>query len=252
MRLRLTAALLMGTVSLLMLAARGGASNAAEAPAASVAQGHALFQERCSSCHGLQAEGLPSRGPSLRGVGAGPVLFYLGTGRMPLERPEEEPVRSTPSFDPTQIADIVAWVATFGGPPAPTADPARGNLAEGLRQFTLNCAGCHSIVARGGLTLGARVPALNDVTPNQVAEAVRTGPYLMPSFGPTQIDRYELDSIARYVQWTRHPDNPGGWALFNIGPIPEGMVAWFLGIGCLLIVARLIGTRTSNEGEQRR
>ena len=31
------------------------------------------------------------------------------------------------------------------------------------------------------------------------------GPYLMPHFDAKQIDQHELDSIARYVLWTRHP-----------------------------------------------
>jgi ubiquinol-cytochrome c reductase cytochrome c subunit len=106
-------------------------------------------------------------------------------------------------------------------------------------------------VARGGLTLGARVPGLTGVTPEQIAEAVRTGPYLMPVFGPQQIDQQQLDSIARYVEWARHPDNPGGWAINNIGPIPEGMVAWLLGLGALVIVARVIGQRVSDGGEPR-
>ena len=54
------------------------------------------------------------------------------------------------------------------------------------------------------------------------------GPYLMPHFDAKQIDQHQLDSIARYVLWTRHPANAGGWGIYNIGPIPEGMVAWFL------------------------
>ena len=32
------------------------------------------------------------------------------------------------------------------------------------------------------------------------------GPYLMPHFDSTQIDQRDLDSIARYILWTRHPD----------------------------------------------
>ena len=57
------------------------------------------------------------------------------------------------------------------------------------------------------------------------------GPYLMPHFDAKQIDQHQLDSIARYVLWTRHPANAGGWGIYNIGPIPEGIVAWFIGAG---------------------
>ncbi len=210
-----------------------------------VATGRALYEEACSSCHGVALQGRRSIAPSLIGVGAGPTDFYLSTGRMPLENPRLEPVRSPPHFSPRQIRALVAFVASYGGPPAPNADPARGDLALGLHDFTLNCAGCHQIVARGGLTLGAVVPDLQSASARQVAEAVRMGPYLMPRFTSRQLDQHALDSVARYVLWTRHPSNRGGWGIYNLGPIPEGIVAWFLLLAALVLLARLIGERTT-------
>ena len=53
---------------------------------AQVAEGKALFQVTCSSCHGLNGEGT-SQGPSLVGVGAASVDFQMSTGRMPMARP---------------------------------------------------------------------------------------------------------------------------------------------------------------------
>jgi quinol---cytochrome-c reductase cytochrome c subunit len=208
-----------------------------------VAQGFNLYQAGCSSCHGIALRGTPGVAPSLRGVGPGPVDFYLSTGRMPLDQPRAEPTRNPPEYTRRQIDALIAYISTFGGPAAPTANPADGDLALGLHEFTLNCAGCHQIVARGGLTLGAVVPDLLEATPQQVAEAVRMGPYVMPHFDYRQIDQHQLDSIARYVVWTRHPDDAGGWGIYNLGPIPEGIVAWFVGIAALVIVARLIGER---------
>jgi ubiquinol-cytochrome c reductase cytochrome c subunit len=209
------------------------------------AEGSQLYQSDCSSCHGISLKGTPGVAPSLVGVGAGPVDFYLSTGRMPLSNPHEEPQRNAPLYDRRQIDALVDFVSSFGGPPAPTADPAQGDLAVGLHQFTLSCAGCHQIVARGGLTLGAVTPNLQQATAQQIAEAVRMGPYLMPRFDARQIDQHQLDSIARYVLWTRKPDDAGGWGIYNIGPIPEGIVAWFLALAALVIVARLIGERTT-------
>ena len=168
--------------------------------------------------------------PSLSGVGPGPVDFYLSTGRMPLEQPREEPQRNPPLYGRHKIDALIAYVSSFGGPPAPTADPAKGDLALGFHAFTLNCAGCHQIVARGGITVNAQVPDLQHATPQEIAEAVRMGPYLMPHFDAKQIDQHQLDSIARYILWTHHPPNSGGWGIYNIGPIPEGMVAWFIGL----------------------
>jgi ubiquinol-cytochrome c reductase cytochrome c subunit len=67
----------------------------------------------------------------------------------------------------------------------------------------------------------------------------------MPRFDERRLDDEDVDSIARYVtKVARHPDNRGGWGIGNIGPIPEGLVAWLLAGGVLLLVARVIGERT--------
>lgn len=211
-----------------------------------IAQGRDLYQNGCSSCHGLALQGRSGVAPSLIGVGSGPVDFYLSTGRMPLQAPTSEPERTgRPAYDRAHINALIAFIGSFGGPPAPGAEPAAGDLALGLHDFTLHCAGCHQMVGRGGLTLGAFVPDLQHANALQIAEAVRIGPYVMPHFASKQISQHELDSIARYVLWTRRPDDAGGWGISNIGPIPEGIVAWFVGLAALVIVARLIGERTA-------
>jgi ubiquinol-cytochrome c reductase cytochrome c subunit len=207
-------------------------------------QGRELYDQSCASCHGLDLQGRRATAPALIGVGAGPVDFYLSTGRMPLANNRAEPTRATPVFDPRQIDALIAYIRhRGGGPPAPSANPAAGNIALGFKLFDENCAGCHSIVARGGITVGAQVPDLQQATARQVAEAVRMGPYLMPRFDNAQLNQRDLNALARYVTWTRQPYNPGGWGIDNIGPIPEGIVAWFLGLLALVIVARLIGER---------
>ena len=134
-------------------------------------------------------------------------------------------------------------MSSFGGPPAPTANPANGDLSVGLHEFTLSCAGCHQIVAQGGIVIGARVPPLNKSTPRQVAEAVRIGPYLMPRFSATAISPAQLHDIIAYVQWTKHPDDRGGWGIGHIGPWPEGMVTWLLAASVLVAMCAVFGRR---------
>ena len=210
-----------------------------------VAHGQTLFQAGCASCHGLNANGVKNMGPSLIGAGARSADFYLSTGRMPLNNPADPPVRSHPSYTRADIRALTAFVGSLGGPPIPTVDPAANTLEAGRKAFTDHCAGCHQVMARGGIVTGAIAPPLTDATPTQIAEAVRIGPYLMPSFSTKQIDDKTLNGIARYVVWaTRHPDDRGGWGIGSIGPIPEGMVAWLIGIVALLLVIRLIGERT--------
>src|SRR3954470_14604538 len=209
-----------------------------------VQRGRALYEDGCSSCHGLDARGIPGRAPSLRGVGELAADFYLSTGRMPIDRPGAQPVRGEPAYPAREIRALVAFVGSFGGPRIPQCDPAAGNLAQGQRLFTSSCAGCHQIVGEGGMVTRAAGPDLKQSTPRDMAEAVRLGPYLMPPFGERQLDRRELDSLARYVEWTKEPEDRGGWGIGHIGPIPEGMVAWLLGLAALILTIRLIGSRT--------
>ncbi len=211
-----------------------------------VQRGRVLFQDGCSTCHGLDGSGIQGRGPSLRGAGARAADFYIRTGRMPLDDPADEPVRKTPAYGGRDRAALVAFVASLGGPPIPRVDPAVGSLSEGRQLFAEHCAGCHQIQGKGGIVTGALVPSLEEASPRDIAEAVRIGPYLMPRFDARQITPAQMDSLARYVRSTRRPDDRGGWGLGNLGPIPEGMVAWLIAAAALLVAARLIGERTGS------
>src|SRR5439155_774351 len=77
----------------------------------------------------------------------------------------------------------------------------------------------------------------------QIAEAVRLGPYVMPRFTTKAITDRQLDSIVRYVDWVKHPDNRGGWAIGDIGPVPEGLVTWFLAAALLVAICVAVGKR---------
>jgi ubiquinol-cytochrome c reductase cytochrome c subunit len=208
--------------------------------------GKRLFQEGCSSCHGLAGAGIPGRGPSLRGAGAAAVDFYLSTGRMPIDESDEQPLRSEPAYTPAEVRALVAYVGSLSpepGEPVPDVHPERGSLSDGSRAFTTYCAGCHQILGRGGVVTGAVAPPLTEATATQIAEAVRVGPHVMPPFGERVIDDRVLDSIVRYVQWAKHPADEGGWSIGHIGPVPEGLVAWLIGLGALVLVARFLGER---------
>ena len=217
-------------------------TRAAPEPASQAeSEGRRLFLQGCSSCHGMDARGVPGQGPSLIGAGAEAADFYLRTGRMPLDRPDQEPVRADSPYTEEQIAALVEYVGGLGGPPVPEVHPEDGDLAEGQRLFTEHCAGCHQVAAQGGIVPGAVVPDLGSASALDVAEAIHVGPYVMPKFD--HLDPSEVDDIARYVEYTHDPEDRGGWGLGHIGPIPEGMVAWLLAGAALLLAIRLVGER---------
>jgi ubiquinol-cytochrome c reductase cytochrome c subunit len=230
-------------------------------PAAALAtNGEQLFGRYCAGCHGPDAAGrlpLPSgtgpardqvvqhgSGPSLLDVGALAADFYLRTGYMPLPRNGLQPRRSHLVLGPAEIDALIAFVASLGqGPAVPTPHPQRGDLSEGQQIFAERCSGCHQIVAAGGYVTDAVPPSLHDATDTQIAEAVRIGPYVMPSFSQKAISDAQLDSLIRYVDYTKHPDDRGGWSLGRVGPIPEGLVTWFFGMTVLVAFCLAIGTR---------
>jgi ubiquinol-cytochrome c reductase cytochrome c subunit len=236
-------------VALVIAAPIGGAVAAGEALSAQsgssqVSAGRQLYLTGCASCHGLDATGRPGSGPSLVGVGSEAADFYLSTGRMPLAAPDDPPLRRQPAYDARRISELVAYVGSLGGPVVPSVSTRTGSVAAGLKAFTESCAGCHGVLARGGVVTGAVAPSLMDATPRQIVEAIRVGPYLMPQFTKRQIDDATAASIAAYVESSKHPDDRGGWGIGHLGPVPEGMVAWFAGAAALLVIARLLGERT--------
>jgi ubiquinol-cytochrome c reductase cytochrome c subunit len=225
-----------------------------EPPGASVSLGAELYAGNCASCHGASgggiakprpgAGGIEGAGPALSGAGAQAADFYLRTGFMPLPEIHAQPARRRVLFTEKELRSLIAFVASLGpGPPIPQPQPRAGDLAEGFSMFTAHCAGCHQSVAQGGFVPGARVPPLHSSTAVQIAEAVRIGPYLMPRFSKHQISDAQLNSIIAYVLSTSHPDNRGGWSIGNIGPIPEGIIAWVaavaLAIACVGLGRRL-------------
>jgi ubiquinol-cytochrome c reductase cytochrome c subunit len=221
-------------------------------------EGRELFEEHCSSCHGFGGKGVKGQAPSLVGAGEAAADFYLRTGRMPLDQVGDEPLRGEPRFDEKEIRALDGYVESLGaGPAIPKVEPAKGSVSEGMEMFTESCAGCHGIGAKGGVAIGGYAPPLGEATPTEIGEAIRVGPYIMPRFSPAQITPADVNSIARYVELTKEPEDAGGFGIGHIGPVPEGLVAWLAALVALLLVARLIGerlggSRADDEAEEPR
>jgi len=164
---------------------------------------------------------------------------------MPLDQTGAQPQRKPPAYSGRDIELLTAYVASLGpGPAQPRIDHRKGDLAKGYELYSNNCAACHSSAGIGGAIGGdVYAPALKPANTAQIAEAVRVGPGAMPAFGPETLDDHQLESLVRYVVYLKNPDDRGGYGLGHLGPLPEGFVAWVIGLMSMLGVARWIGTR---------
>ncbi|MCU1345757.1 MAG: cytochrome c class [Acidimicrobiia bacterium] len=220
---------------------RGATSRPEAAAVGNPDRGRLQFESDCATCHAPDGSG-SYLGPSIRTVGMASVDFQIRTGRMPLLG-NDPSRRANPHYTEQQIADLVAYTGTIvTGPPIPTVDP-HASTSNGQELYQLNCAACHHAAAVGGvLANNVQVPSLTHSTPEQVVEAMRTGPGQMPIFTKGFTDE-QASEVAAYVQYLRHPRDRGGLTLGHLGPVPEGLVALALGLGGCIAFARWLGTR---------
>lgn len=206
----------------------------------------AMYLENCASCHGPQGEGTAA-GPSLVGVGAASVDFYLRTGRMPLGAPEQQATRKRPAFDDAEIRALVDYVAGFGNGPEIPIVRGGGDVGRGYELYTANCAACHAATGAGNVVGGgAAAVGLSEATDVQIAEAVTIGPGVMPPFDLSEEDR---EALIAYIRFLREAPTPGGAPIGGVGPVAEGFVAVLIGLTGLVLIARFAGSRRTDEAE---
>jgi ubiquinol-cytochrome c reductase cytochrome c subunit len=239
------AALLLGLVVVALvygaLTRTGSGAQASASAQQDIAQGKALFEATCSSCHGLDAQGT-TQAPSLIGAGAAAVYFQMSTGRMPAKEVGAENVRGPVRYTKEQIYAIADYVASLGGGPAiPDAEQVStvgADTALGSQLFMANCAQCHGFAGDGGaLTYGKFAPALTQATPTQIYTAMLTGPEAMPVFSDGALSPQAKRDIIAYITDTRTEPNPGGLSLGRLGPVTEGLVVFLGGMGFLVLIA---------------
>lgn len=210
---------------------------------AQVAEGKALFQVTCSSCHGLNGEGT-SQGPSLVGVGAAAVDFQVSTGRMPMAKPGAQAPRKQNTYTAQEVAALAAFVQSLGPgleiPPSSAYDYSSltdEEIARGGELFRTNCSACHQAAGSGGALPGGKyAPSLTDVEPLHIYEAVRTGPQQMPVFAAAAIPDEEVAAIIGYLKGLQEQPS-AGFSLGGLGPVTEGLFGWIIGIGGLALIA---------------
>ena len=220
-----------------------------------IEEGKELFLVGCSSCHGLNAEGVirddgTVLGPSLIGVGAAAVDFQVATGRMPMARNNVQAPRKSVAYTEEQTAALASYVASLApGPAIPEPDqydPTQGDVARGGALYRTNCAQCHNTTGQGGaLTLGKYAPKLTGVEPVHVYQAMLTGPQSMPVFSDAVLTSEDKRDIIAYLDNVENQPNPGGLGIGRIGPVSEGLWVWLIGLGALIAVAAWLGARAA-------
>lgn len=206
-------------------------------------QAVALYQANCAFCHGVDGAGT-FRGPPLISVGKASIDFYLRSGRMPINDPNDPVTRRKPRFSDEQIGKLVGYVGTFGvGPPIPSLELDRAGLGRGEQLYQLNCAACHNWDGKGGALVGVLAPPLHAVPPTQLAEAIRIGPGPMPVFPPEVLNDQAVNDIVAYATYLKKPRDAGGYGLAHWGPATEGLAA-VAGVVLLLLVTFWLGKRS--------
>jgi ubiquinol-cytochrome c reductase cytochrome c subunit len=229
-----------------------------------LAAGRELYLVGCSSCHGINGEGITSKnegqyGPPLVGVGAAAVDFQVGTGRMPMAQPGAQAPVKEAVYTEEETAALSAYVASLGpGPAIPTADKydpetipedeREEAIVRGGEFFRTNCTACHNFAGTGGaLPNGKYAPTVLGVEPRYIYEALVTGPQQMPKFSEEVLTPSEKRDIIAYIQSLEESPRVGGFTMGSLGPVSEGMFAWIVGIGGLVAFAIWIASHTARS-----
>ena len=65
----------------------------------------------------------------------------------------------------------------------------------------------------------------------------------MPKFDENNLSDADVNSIARYLVWLRSNGSEGGLQLGRVGAVAEGLIAFVVGLGLLLLAVRLSGSK---------
>jgi ubiquinol-cytochrome c reductase cytochrome c subunit len=228
-----------------------------------VETGRKLFLVGCSSCHGQNGEGLSTvregyvKGPPLVGVGAAAVDFQVGTGRMPMARPEQQAPDKEAAYNDGEVEALAAYVASLApGPAIPTEEDysidgltgaeREEAIVRGGQIFLTNCTACHNFNGSGGaMPRGGKAPNLHGTSEKHIYEAMLTGPQQMPNFSNGNLGPEEKRDVIAYLDSIQDQPEYGGFGLGGLGPVSEGLFAWLLGIGGLVGFAVWIAAHTT-------
>ena len=221
------------------------------------AEGRRLYLQNCASCHGTNGQGVVVAGrqgeetilgPSLEDAGTASWQFYLATGRMPMSAPGDPSYRQPVRFSHEEIAALITYGQTLGdGRAIPDVVTDLSSLQAGWALYTNNCAACHGMTGTGGAVgPGSIAPSIVNTQATLLADAVLVGPGTMPRFDWTD---EQLSAVATYVESLRRGAEGGSITIGGFGPVTEGLIAGFVGLAILVLVALFVAGRPPREEE---
>lgn len=196
-------------------------------PGLLAADGHALYQNNCAACHGLDGQG---------GVGIplGLAAFQAQASDDYLARTirHGRPGRIMPTFSELTdneikaiIRHIRSWQPSIK-PPVYSHDAVQGNAVTGKKLFGQHCRSCHGVDAVGGRGTGVMFsrphdlpivpPALNnsgflasatDAMLHTIIEQGRSNTP-MPAAKSLGVTAQQIDDIVRYIRSLQPPQIP--------------------------------------------
>lgn len=211
---RVVAVAAAGAALVVSLAAGCGPSTHTEA--GEVSRGKQLFNEKCASCHVLEAAGAKGTiGPNLDEAFAGPKAegFDESTIRDVVRGQIAYPVEQTPTGEPGMPANLVrgddaaavaAYVASVAANKEAIAQAKAGGGGGGgggddpKSIFAASCGGCHTFEKAG--TTGTAGPDLDETKTEfrEAIEQIRKGGGGMPAF-EGQLTDEQIQALATFV-----------------------------------------------------
>lgn len=231
-------------------------------------KGRQLFLVNCATCHGQNGQGIltvngKNLGPPLAGVGAASVDFQVSTGRMPLSQPGAQSEKKSVTFSDDEIAAMAAFVASLApGPAIPneadynlagmSAEERQQAVQRGSQIFLTNCTACHNYAGKGGaMPRGGAAPNLSGTSAKNIYQAMLTGPGNMDTFSNGNLSPEEKRDVIAYLVSLRTQPSYGGFDLGGLGPVPEGLFGWVVGIGGLVGFAIWIAAHTTRTTKKK-
>ncbi len=86
---------------------------------------------------------------------------------------------------------------------------------------------------------------MTGVSGKHIYEAMVSGPQSMPVFNDTNLTPDNKRDVIAYIEAQQEAGNPGGNPLGGLGPVPEGLFAWTIGLGLLVGFAVWLGQKSA-------